>query len=160
MFVRMRIPLGEPHPALLVTDRAVGTDQGLKYLYVVDAQNKVQYRRVTLGPLEDDGLRVIAEGLEPDDWVVISGLQQIRPHGSRSRPRSRCRFRPRQAAAASADEPQRRRTHAKPDKSEAPQLGRTGEERNTPAEVARLRTPRNLCRLPQGRSPASPGAEP
>ncbi len=79
LFVRVRIPLGEPHPALLVTDRAVGTDQGLKYLYVVDAENKVQYRRVTLGPLQDDGLRVIAEGLQPDDWVAISGLQQIRP---------------------------------------------------------------------------------
>ncbi|HEY1599164.1 MAG TPA: efflux RND transporter periplasmic adaptor subunit [Pirellulales bacterium] len=78
-FVRVRIPLGEPHPALLVTDRAVGTDQGLKFLYVVDAQNKVQYRRVTLGALQEDGLRVIATGLEPDDWVVISGLQQIRP---------------------------------------------------------------------------------
>lgn len=79
LFVRVRIPLGEPHDALLVTDRAVGTDQGLKYLYVVDAQNKVQYRRVTLGPLEDDGLRVISEGLEPNDLVAISGLQQIRP---------------------------------------------------------------------------------
>ncbi|HEY4310960.1 MAG TPA: efflux RND transporter periplasmic adaptor subunit [Pirellulales bacterium] len=79
LFVRVRIPLGEPHEALLVTDRAVGTDQGLKYLYVVDAQNKVQYRRVTLGPLEDDGLRVIADGLQADDWVAISGLQQIRP---------------------------------------------------------------------------------
>jgi len=79
LFVRVRIPLGEPHDALLVTDRAVGTDQGLKYLYVVDAQNKVQYRRVTLGPLQDDGLRVIAEGLQPDDWVAISSLQQVRP---------------------------------------------------------------------------------
>ncbi|HVU88441.1 MAG TPA: efflux RND transporter periplasmic adaptor subunit [Pirellulales bacterium] len=79
MFVRVRIPMGDPHEALLVTDRAVGTDQGLKYLYVVDAQNKVQYRRVTLGPLQDDGLRVISEGLEKDDWVAVSGLQQIRP---------------------------------------------------------------------------------
>ncbi len=78
-FVRIRVPLGEPHPALLVTDRAVGTDQGLKFLYVVDAQNKVQYRRVTLGPLEEDGLRVVAEGIESGDWVVVSGLQQIRP---------------------------------------------------------------------------------
>ena len=79
LFVRVRIPLGEPHDALLVTDRAVGTDQGLKYLYVIDAQNKVQYRRVTLGPLQDDGLRVIASGLQPDDWVAISSLQQVRP---------------------------------------------------------------------------------
>jgi membrane fusion protein, multidrug efflux system len=79
MFVRIRVPLGAPHPALLVTDRAVGTDQGLKFLYVVDAQNQVQYRRVTLGPLQDDGLRVVATDLAADDWVVVSGLQQVRP---------------------------------------------------------------------------------
>ena len=57
----------------------MGTDQGLKYLYIVNAQNKVQYRRVTLGALQEDGLRVISTGLEADDWVVVSGLQQIRP---------------------------------------------------------------------------------
>jgi multidrug efflux system membrane fusion protein len=79
LFVRVRIPLGEPHPALLVTDRAVGTDQGLKFLYVVDAQNRVQYRRVTLGALQEDGLRVVADGIEADDWVIVSGLQQVRP---------------------------------------------------------------------------------
>jgi len=79
MFVRIRIPLGEKHPALLVTDRAVGTDQGLKYLYAVDAENKVQYHRVTLGPLQDNGLRVIADGITRDDWVMVSGLQQVRP---------------------------------------------------------------------------------
>ena len=46
---------------------------------MVDAENKVQYRRVTTGPLQDDGLRVIAEGLKPDEWVVVGGLQQVRP---------------------------------------------------------------------------------
>ena len=80
MFVRVRIPLGEPHEALLVNDRAVGTDQSLKYLYVVDREtNKVESRRVTLGTLQDDGMRAIDEGLKPDDWVVVSGMQQIRP---------------------------------------------------------------------------------
>ena len=49
MFVRIRLPIGQPHPALLVIDRAVGSDQGLKYVYVLDAENKVQYRRVTTG---------------------------------------------------------------------------------------------------------------
>ena len=49
MFVRIRLPLGQPHPALLVIDRAIGSDQGLKFVYVVDAENKVQYRRVTTG---------------------------------------------------------------------------------------------------------------
>ena len=60
-------------------DRAVGSDQGLKYVYVVDAENTVQYRRVTTGPLQDDGLRVIDDGLKPDEWVVVGGLQQVRP---------------------------------------------------------------------------------
>jgi multidrug efflux system membrane fusion protein len=79
MFVRIRLPIGPPHPALLVIDRAVASDQGLKYVYVLDAGNKVQYRRVTTGPLQDDGLRVIAQGLKPGEWVIVGGLQQVRP---------------------------------------------------------------------------------
>ncbi|HEX4590813.1 MAG TPA: efflux RND transporter periplasmic adaptor subunit, partial [Gemmataceae bacterium] len=57
MFARVRLPLGQPHQALLVIDRAIGSDQGLKYVFVVDAQNKAQYRRVTTGALQEDGLR-------------------------------------------------------------------------------------------------------
>jgi multidrug efflux system membrane fusion protein len=79
MFVRIQLPISNPRPALLVIDRALGSDQGLKYLYVVDAQNKVQYRRVETGPLQPDGLRVIEKGLNADDWVVVGGLQQLRP---------------------------------------------------------------------------------
>ena len=79
MFVRIRLPIGQPHPAILVIDRAVVADQGLKYVYVVDAENKIQYRRVTTGPLQDDGLRVILEGLKGDEWVVVGALQQVRP---------------------------------------------------------------------------------
>jgi RND family efflux transporter MFP subunit len=79
MFVRIRLPIGPPHPALLIIDRAIGSDQGMKYVYVVDAENKVQYLRVTTGMLQDNGLRVITEGLKPDDRVVIGGLQQVRP---------------------------------------------------------------------------------
>jgi multidrug efflux system membrane fusion protein len=181
MFARIRMPIGVPHPALLVIDRAVGSDQGLKYVYVlvacelrlmpsvtdvgdvptegkrllivadvnhvlhfrtfdpdgklvVDTNEKelakqgrqiesirkqverqiealknqlrslwpphqltttekelvsasvtaivghpIEYRRVATGALEDDGLRVIEEGLEPDDWIVSGGLLQVRP---------------------------------------------------------------------------------
>jgi membrane fusion protein, multidrug efflux system len=79
MFVRTRLPLGQPYQALLVIDRAIGSDQGLKYLYVLDKENRVQYRRVQTGPLQDDGLRVIREGLKPDEEVVIGGIQQLRP---------------------------------------------------------------------------------
>ncbi len=78
MFVRIRLPIGQPHQALLVIDRAIWSDQGLKNVYVVDSENKVQARRVTTGPLQEDGLRVV-EGLEDNDWVVVGALQQIRP---------------------------------------------------------------------------------
>jgi RND family efflux transporter MFP subunit len=79
MFVRVRLPIGKPHQALLVIDRAIGSDQGLKYLYVVDADNHVQQRRIETGPLQEDGLRVITSGLKPDDTVVVGGIQQVRP---------------------------------------------------------------------------------
>jgi multidrug efflux system membrane fusion protein len=80
MFVRVRLPIGEPHEALLVIDRAVGFDQGMRFVYVLDKDNKVVYRRVSTGPLEDDGLRVIDGGdLHADDRVVVGALQQIRP---------------------------------------------------------------------------------
>lgn len=78
MFVRIRLQIGKPHPALLVIDRAIGTDQGVKYLYVLDSENKVQYRRIATGALQPDGLRVIAQGLKADDWVVVGALPQIR----------------------------------------------------------------------------------
>jgi RND family efflux transporter MFP subunit len=79
MFVRIRLPLGQAHSALLVVDQAIGSDQGLKFVYVVDAENKIQYRQIKTGALQDDGRRVIEEGLSDTDRVVISGLQQIRP---------------------------------------------------------------------------------
>jgi multidrug efflux system membrane fusion protein len=79
MFVRIRLPIGAQHPALLVIDRAISSDQGLKYVYVVDAQNNVQYRRVTTGPLQENGLRVVQSGLKSEDWVAVGALQQVRP---------------------------------------------------------------------------------
>jgi multidrug efflux system membrane fusion protein len=83
MFVRVRLPLGQPFPALLVADSAVATDQGQKNLYIVDEQDGkhiVRYQRVTVGALVDDGLRVIAEGLKPGDRVIVSGLQFVSPN--------------------------------------------------------------------------------
>jgi multidrug efflux system membrane fusion protein len=79
MFVRVRLPIGKPHPALLVIDRAIGSDQGLKYVYVVDTENKAQQRRIETGPLQEDGLRVVTSGLKPEDWVAVGGIQQVRP---------------------------------------------------------------------------------
>jgi multidrug efflux system membrane fusion protein len=79
MFVRVRLPIGQPHDALLVIDRAIGSDQGMKYVYLVDDKNIVQQQRVETGALEEDGLRVIDSGLKAGEWVVIGGIQQVRP---------------------------------------------------------------------------------
>ena len=78
LFVRVRLRMGPAHQTLLVTERAIGTDQGQKYVYVVDERNKVSYRQVTLGQ-GFDGLQAIEEGLKAGDRVVVNGLQRIRP---------------------------------------------------------------------------------
>ena len=78
MFVRVRLPIGQPHQSLLVIDRAVQSDQGLKYIYVLDAQNTVQMRSISTGSLQEDGLRVVEGQSKPDDWVVVGAIQQVR----------------------------------------------------------------------------------
>jgi multidrug efflux system membrane fusion protein len=65
-------------PAILVDDRAVGTDQDKKYVMVIDDDNKANYREVTLGPVVN-GLRVIVSGLKKDERIVVDGLQRVRP---------------------------------------------------------------------------------
>ncbi|HEX3710998.1 MAG TPA: efflux RND transporter periplasmic adaptor subunit [Pseudolabrys sp.] len=79
MFARVRVPASPPYEALLVPDAAVGTEQTSKYLLVVDDKNTVQEKNVTLGQLTSDGLRVIKDGLGPDDRVVVNGLMRARP---------------------------------------------------------------------------------
>jgi membrane fusion protein, multidrug efflux system len=78
LFARVEVGGGSPHPAVMIDDRAVGTDQDKKYVMVVDSQDKAQYREVQLGPLHD-GLRVIASGLKPGERIVVNGLQRVRP---------------------------------------------------------------------------------
>ena len=80
MFVRIHLPIGQPQAGLLIIDRAIASDQGLKYVYVIDGKNKAQYRRVTTGALQPDGMRVITEVLKPGEWVAVGALQQIRPN--------------------------------------------------------------------------------
>jgi RND family efflux transporter MFP subunit len=77
-FARLRISASDKHPALLVPDQAVSTDQAQKFVYVVNERNQVDYRSVKLGPIID-GLRVIRDGVQPGDWVVVNGLMSIRP---------------------------------------------------------------------------------
>jgi RND family efflux transporter MFP subunit len=77
-FARIRVPIGNPHPALLISDRALEMDQGQRVVFFVDHENKVASRPVRLGALHD-GLREIVEGLQPGDRVIVNGLQQVRP---------------------------------------------------------------------------------
>ncbi len=77
-FVRVRVPFDQDKNALLVPDTALGSDQGGRYLLVVNADNVVEQRKVQIGPT-DNGLRVIESGLKPDDRVVIAGLLRVIP---------------------------------------------------------------------------------
>jgi len=77
-FARVRVPIGFPHHSLLISERAIDTDQGQKIVYVVDKDNKVAVRPIQLGALHD-GLRVVDEGLTAGDQVIVVGLQQVRP---------------------------------------------------------------------------------
>ncbi|BET10266.1 efflux RND transporter periplasmic adaptor subunit [Pandoraea sputorum] len=78
LYARIRVGGGEPHPALLVDEAAVGTDQSKKYVMVVDQANKAQYREVQLGE-RHGGLVEIAGGLKDGERIVVNGLQRIRP---------------------------------------------------------------------------------
>jgi multidrug efflux system membrane fusion protein len=78
LYARVQLQSGRARPRLLVDDRAVGTDLGNQFVYVVDSEHKVQYRKVSTGPLFD-GLRVIDSGLDAKDVVIVNGLQHVRP---------------------------------------------------------------------------------
>lgn len=77
-FARIRMGQATKATALLINERAVGTDQNKKFVMVVDADNKAQYREVTLGA-SVNGLRVIKSGLVANERIVVNGLQRIRP---------------------------------------------------------------------------------
>ena len=79
MFARVRVPGSPPYEGLLVPDVAIGTEQARRYVVVVDDQDTARIKYVTLGQLTSDNLRVIKEGIGPDDRVVVNGLMQARP---------------------------------------------------------------------------------
>jgi len=77
-FARMRVRGSAPYPAILLPDRAIATDQAQRFVWVVNQENQVEYRQVFLGAHIGQS-RVITQGLKPDEWVVVDGLQKIRP---------------------------------------------------------------------------------
>ena len=76
-FGRVRLIASAPYEALLLPDTAIATDQSRKIVFVVKDDDTVEAKPVVLGPL-DDGLRVIREGLKPEDRVIVDGLQRAR----------------------------------------------------------------------------------
>ncbi len=78
LFVRVQLQGRAAYDGLLIQDRAVATDLDKRYVLVVDGQQTIEYREVTLGPIVD-GLRIVRDGLSPGERVVVSGLQRVRP---------------------------------------------------------------------------------
>lgn len=78
LFARVKLLGHSSHKVVLVDDRAVGTDQSQKFVYVVDSDNKVSYRGVKVGRLTD-GLRIVQDGLQPGENVIVNGLQRVHP---------------------------------------------------------------------------------
>lgn len=81
LFARLRLPGSGLYGAVVVPDEAVGNDQAKKFVWVIGAENKAELRNIVTGPLLD-GARVVREGLTPQDWVVVSGMQRVRAGGT------------------------------------------------------------------------------
>jgi RND family efflux transporter MFP subunit len=78
LFARVKLGEGASHPAILIKDSAVGTDQTRRFVYVVKADNTVEYREIQIGTLHD-GLREVRSGLAAGERIVVNGLQRVRP---------------------------------------------------------------------------------
>ncbi len=78
MYVRVRVPLGEPHPSVVIPEKALGSDQNRKFVFVVDQNNKAIYRQVEVGIAVDSGKRVIDKGLNADEMFITDGLQRVK----------------------------------------------------------------------------------
>ncbi len=78
LFARVRLPVSAPEDALLVSERAIGTDQSQKFVLTVAPDNTVAYRSVKLGATVD-GKRVVRAGLQPGEKIIVNGLQRVRP---------------------------------------------------------------------------------
>lgn len=77
-FVRLRMGQARTEPALVINERAIGTDQNKKFVFVVGEDLKASWREVTLGSA-NEGLRIVTAGLKPGEKIVVNGLQRIRP---------------------------------------------------------------------------------
>ncbi len=84
-FGRIRAPVSKPHQAMLLPESAISSDQARKVVFVVGADNTVSVKPVSLGSRAEDDLRIIRDGITPDDRVIINGLMRVRP-GAKVKP--------------------------------------------------------------------------
>jgi multidrug efflux system membrane fusion protein len=99
MFGRVRVPGSPLYEALLLPDSAIGTEQARRFVLTVNADNTVVSKFVTVGQTTSDGLRVIKDGIGPDDRVIVNGLLRARP-GQKVTPQEQGAAPPGQGAAA------------------------------------------------------------
>jgi RND family efflux transporter MFP subunit len=111
LFVRVRIPVDQRPDALLVDERAIGSDQSGRYLLVVNSDDVVEKRPATVGQLVA-GMRVIESGIQAGEWVITSGLQRARP-GSKVDP-ERTEMMPAEAETKTGDDTSAAEQAAKP----------------------------------------------
>jgi multidrug efflux pump subunit AcrA (membrane-fusion protein) len=76
--VNITLPCGQEPDAILVRDASIATDQRGEYLYVVDADDRVQYRPISVGQMVDDTLRIVTAGLLPGERYVSKALMKVR----------------------------------------------------------------------------------
>jgi len=86
LYARVRLGAGGPREAVLVDEKAIGTDQDKRFVLVLDETDRAVYRQVSIGA-SHAGLRVIESGLEPGERIVVNGLQRVRP-GETVQPRA------------------------------------------------------------------------
>jgi membrane fusion protein, multidrug efflux system len=77
-FARLQMGQATKEPAIVINERAIGTDQNKKFVMLVDGENKAVYREITLGPV-NDGMRIVTQGLAAGDRIIVNGLQRVRP---------------------------------------------------------------------------------
>jgi len=77
LFIRVRLPIGEPHQALVIPESAINTDQGRKFVWVVNAKNQATYTSIDAGAAYPGERRVVESGLNSGDRVIVSGLQRV-----------------------------------------------------------------------------------
>ena len=79
MYGKARLKGSAEHEALMVSDNIIGTNQSLRFVYVVGEDNTVVAKNVSLGPLHTNGLRVIRDGITKEDKLIVNNIQKIRP---------------------------------------------------------------------------------